>query len=245
MSPVAINGVDKQGVAINGVQVKQALNAANEIVAKGVYDATTLSAVDADLAVDNIKLAENIFGFVGTLAGGGVETFEEYYYASLGAGAIYTPTDPGLFSAAKEDAAEKLRVNLYNNNDELIEGVTGIGAVVGDGTYLDFKNDGIAAKYVAIMRHYISTGTYEEYYHLDIAGGASYTPGDEGFFSEAPEFGDGLDLRCEYEGRYWYLYSKGGSAFGGTLIIGDGSNFRVRNNTGGALRTNLMRATMS
>lgn len=69
MSPVAINGVDKQGVAVNGVQVKQALAAASEVVAKGVYDPTTLSAVDADLAVANIKDAVTIFGKLGTFAG--------------------------------------------------------------------------------------------------------------------------------------------------------------------------------
>lgn len=68
MSPVAQNGVDKQGVSINGVQVEQALNAANETVNKGVYAATTLSAVDADLTVGNIKDTVTIFGFLGTLA---------------------------------------------------------------------------------------------------------------------------------------------------------------------------------
>lgn len=70
MSPVAIQGVDAQGVAVNGAQVKQALAAASEAVAKGVYDATTLSAVDADLAVGNIKNAITIFGKLGTFAGG-------------------------------------------------------------------------------------------------------------------------------------------------------------------------------
>lgn len=70
MSPVAINGVDKQGVYVNGVQVKQALNAANETVNKGVYDPTTLSAVDADLAAGNIKDTVNIFGKVGTVVEG-------------------------------------------------------------------------------------------------------------------------------------------------------------------------------
>ena len=68
MSPVAINGVDKQGVGINGVQVKQALSAANETVNKGVFEATTLSAVDADLAVANIKSGVTIFGVLGTLS---------------------------------------------------------------------------------------------------------------------------------------------------------------------------------
>jgi len=66
MSPVAINGVDKQGVYINGVQVKQTLNAANETVSKGVYNATTLSTVDAELATANIKNGITIFGFAGS-----------------------------------------------------------------------------------------------------------------------------------------------------------------------------------
>ncbi len=66
MSPVSINGVDKQGVYVSGVQVKQALDAANEDVDKGVYDATTLSAVDAELATANIKNGITIFGFAGS-----------------------------------------------------------------------------------------------------------------------------------------------------------------------------------
>ncbi len=69
MSPVGINGVDNQGVGINGVQVKQALAAASETVDEGVYDATTLSTVDADLAVGNIKDGVTIFGKLGTFAG--------------------------------------------------------------------------------------------------------------------------------------------------------------------------------
>lgn len=68
--PVGINGVDKQGIGVNGVQTKQALSAASETVAKGVYNATTLSAVDADLAVGNIKNLVTIFSFVGTAVGG-------------------------------------------------------------------------------------------------------------------------------------------------------------------------------
>lgn len=67
--PVGINGVSKQGVGVNGVQIKQALSAANETVAKGVYVATTLSTVDTDLAVGNIKDGETIFGFLGTFEG--------------------------------------------------------------------------------------------------------------------------------------------------------------------------------
>jgi hypothetical protein len=42
------------------------LNAANDTVAAGYYEATTLSAVDTDLVVGNIKHGVNIFGKVGT-----------------------------------------------------------------------------------------------------------------------------------------------------------------------------------
>ncbi len=42
------------------------LNPANETVAAGYYAATTLSAVDGDLAVGNIKSGITIFGFLGT-----------------------------------------------------------------------------------------------------------------------------------------------------------------------------------
>lgn len=56
-----INGAPK-GVTVT----PQTLNAANETVAEGFYSATTLSAVDADLAVGNIKTGVNVFGFVGT-----------------------------------------------------------------------------------------------------------------------------------------------------------------------------------
>lgn len=63
--------IGKQGVSLligkQGVQVKTALSAASEVVAEGIYDATILSAVDADLAVGNIKVDVNIFGKVGTL----------------------------------------------------------------------------------------------------------------------------------------------------------------------------------
>ncbi len=66
MSPVGINGVDGQGVGVNGVQVKQALAAGSETVVAGVYDATTLSTIDADLAVGNIADGVTIFGKLGT-----------------------------------------------------------------------------------------------------------------------------------------------------------------------------------
>lgn len=45
---------------------QRTLSALNDIVTAGWYDATTLSAVDADLAAGNINPNVTIFGFAGT-----------------------------------------------------------------------------------------------------------------------------------------------------------------------------------
>lgn len=62
--------IGKNGVSLlighNGVQDKTTLNAVNETVARGIYDATTLSTVDADLATANIKNGITLFGFAGS-----------------------------------------------------------------------------------------------------------------------------------------------------------------------------------
>ncbi|MDD5463514.1 MAG: hypothetical protein PHG00_18215 [Methylococcales bacterium] len=64
------NGLDawnKTGAHITGTMPAQTLSAASETVSAGYYDAATLSAVDADLAVGNIKSGTTIFGILGTL----------------------------------------------------------------------------------------------------------------------------------------------------------------------------------
>ncbi|GAH52789.1 unnamed protein product, partial [marine sediment metagenome] len=53
------------GARKTGTLPTRTLNAANEIVQAGYYAATTLSAVDAQLAAANILSGVNIFGFVG------------------------------------------------------------------------------------------------------------------------------------------------------------------------------------
>jgi len=56
------------GVKLTGSLATQTLSAANDTVTAGNYDATTLSAVDTDLAVENIKSGVTIFGKTGTIA---------------------------------------------------------------------------------------------------------------------------------------------------------------------------------
>lgn len=57
---------EQNGAWVAVLQTKT-LNPANEIVEAGYYAATTLSAIDADLAVGNIKKDVIIFGFTGTM----------------------------------------------------------------------------------------------------------------------------------------------------------------------------------
>ncbi|MFH1188145.1 MAG: DUF1566 domain-containing protein [bacterium] len=52
------------GIAITGTGT-QILSADNQTVTAGYYEATTLSTVDSDLAVGNIRSGVNIFGFAG------------------------------------------------------------------------------------------------------------------------------------------------------------------------------------
>ena len=54
------------GVKLTGSMATQTLNPANETVNGGYYAATTLHAVDADLAAANIAVGITIFGFAGT-----------------------------------------------------------------------------------------------------------------------------------------------------------------------------------
>lgn len=70
--PGAANVRETDTVAgVTGEVLTKTLSAANETVAAGYYEATTLSAVDADLAAANIAVGTTIFGFVGAAAGGG------------------------------------------------------------------------------------------------------------------------------------------------------------------------------
>ena len=54
------------GVKLTGALATQTLNPANDTVTAGYYNATTLSAVDPDLAAGNIAVSTTIFGKLGT-----------------------------------------------------------------------------------------------------------------------------------------------------------------------------------
>lgn len=239
MSPVAINGVDKQGVAINGVQVKQALDAANEIVNKGVYDPTTLSAVDADLAVGNIKDTVNIFGKVGTLAAG--ITFADYhYYADLADSATYTPPAQSQALFCNEES-------FLNWDFVFVEFWDGSGWITGytttevestchifqdDDQNLRVRNLSGTARKISLTGVTWTAGFTNYHYYEDLANGATYTPPAKAiasFFGEEAFIYSALVIQF-YDGSAWFQAQSVTRLENSRLIFQDNDqNIRIRN----------------
>jgi len=229
MSPVAINGVDKQGVYIDGVQVKQALSADNETVNKGVYDATTLSAVDADLDDANIKVGVTIFGKTGTVVPGGIETIEKYADATLAASATYTPSDSGIFFIPYTNITAQYRGDVWYRAQAISEklGQTAIG----DGSNFRISNDGSSSQEYCLFRHYYSTGTYTRESSGSLAVGESYTPSSSGFFAEGlKDIYTAITCESLFTTAGWQETRDATDT--ATIMIGDGTNFRVHSING-------------
>jgi hypothetical protein len=132
---VGLNGVDKQGIGINGVQVKQTLSAANSTVNKGVYDATLLETVDADLATANIKDSVNIFGKVGP------NTVEDISTGDLTV--AEAPTGKKFFAVSGGVKTGTGTKTLSNANETVAAGyyaATTLSAVDGDLAVGNIKN---------------------------------------------------------------------------------------------------------
>ncbi|MFH0854084.1 MAG: hypothetical protein V1891_01175 [bacterium] len=82
------------GAEITGAMPTQTLSADNDTVSLGYYEATTLSAVDADLISANIKSGINLFGVGGSFVGG-------YTYGdSVQSTVLTTATGAGTYNAS-------------------------------------------------------------------------------------------------------------------------------------------------
>ncbi|HUV53045.1 MAG TPA: hypothetical protein VMW64_08230 [Dehalococcoidia bacterium] len=105
------------------------LSPANDTVEAGRYKATTLSAVDADLAAANIAEAITIFGFLGTFVGGALA--EDV----LGeAGTTLTGTDSGGFRLLQDLAeATALTIATTDLNFDASSMAVGVGYIGGEG----------------------------------------------------------------------------------------------------------------
>jgi len=100
MAGLTLNKVWKGDATNRPVEIDfptRTLNPANDTVQEGYYAATTLSAVDADLAVGNIKSGVTIFGFLGTFT----ETLAEDIVDSV-------------ISAVTQDATSAITINRKN-----------------------------------------------------------------------------------------------------------------------------------
>jgi len=183
-------------------------------------------------------------------AAAATESFERYYVADLaGAWTAYTPGDEGMFSTVLEssDLYPALQDGGANWRGITADAILfGHVALIGDGGNLQWSNGNAAARNIVVMRHHLSTATYEYYHSADIAAGVSYVPADEGFFSHAYEQPRNY---CEYKYNaawwYWGCYSNAVNPKGTYLAIGDGTNIRFRNTDGGNARwVVIMRAIM-
>ena len=176
------------------------------------------------------------------------ETIEYYSSANLANGANYTPGDPGIFYEAgnggyRHQYFSNVNTAWYQPSGE---GRTQGATTIGDGTnYRVMDIDGGVLEYF-LMRHYLSTGTYERVRDEDLAAGAIWTPGDSGFFSGGQE-GSNVDFEINYPIAGWTdsIYATGSINRPMTILIGDGSRLRIKNDGVSTRWTVTMRAVMT
>lgn len=108
------------GVSVTGTIPTQILSAASETVAAGYYNATTLSAVDADLAAGNILSGKTIFGIAGNVTAGytyGDNNANFVLGTATGAGTalvnLFNGTGQGFTGGSQANGG----VDDYNNTD--------------------------------------------------------------------------------------------------------------------------------
>lgn len=230
-----------------GTLATRTLNPANETVLDGYYEATTLSAVDADLAVGNIKQGTTIFGFAGTVVPAGTETLEKYADAALAQFETYTPAASGIFYV-QGYLAMQMPFQYYStgntdwyfteNNDYYA------GSGIGNGSQMRVRAKN-AGEYILFRQHY-TLGTYERYYDDDIPATSSYTPAAGGIFAHGDEAGS-VYAQVNFTTNGWYqaddIAQPGVITV--SILIGDGTNLRFYNSAGEALRVVVMRAILS
>jgi hypothetical protein len=112
---------------------KQLSSATDEVTA-GYYDATTLHAVDTDLAAGNIKKPVNIFGIVGTYEGAGGTN---YGIPKTGQTTEYLDYDDGHYQKGLPVSGARFTDNL---NGTITDNATGLmwikdPSLCGGGTY--------------------------------------------------------------------------------------------------------------
>jgi len=182
---VIINGVGITTL-LNGDTVKHVLSAANEIMAKGIYNATTLSAVDADLAPANIKDSITIFGFLGTVTPGSFFT-DYHYYEDLAQVASYTPPVQALALLCNEatvlasDVLVQFHdgggwVDAHSSAFAILEATCNIFQDTDQNLRVHNASHDNPQAYKISLTGIIWTGSTYYHHYEDLAIGATYTP---------------------------------------------------------------------
>lgn len=189
---------------LTGTLPTKTLSPANDTVEAGHYAATTLSAVDSDLATGNIKSGVTIFGKLGTVSPGAGHTDYEYE-ADLAAGANYVPPADTLFCFFAEANLSANRVNLEwydNENSSWLAGIISEanGYLCSQSTNQRTRliNDDAGAKAIGLFgATWTGFTTYE--YEADLAAaGTTYTPPVQTFFCWFTELLNAADVNLEW-----------------------------------------------
>ena len=173
---------------------------------------------------------------------------------NLGAGVTFTPGDSGIFfGVGYDEFSFEYQSTGASAWYPLAEATKLAGfSCIGDGINFRIKNLASSGKNYILFRHHIATtSTYERARDEDLASGATWTPGDSGFFSVVGEFQiGGGSIRTEInrptdgwsEARVYPTTAQRPA----TMSIGDGTNWRVKNTHGSLARYHVtMRAKMT
>jgi len=183
----------------------------------------------------------------------GIETLERYATGNLTTGQSYTPADSGIFFEPQMGGENGYSCEYYSTANTKWQNVTGLDDIhqigftaIGDGTNFRIKMQAAPDGEYCLFRHYYSKGTYERESDQQLADGASYTPSDDGFFASATEHAT-CDMQSNYAVAGWGDCEETlpDNSRPATIVLGDGTNLRVRNDAGAAKYAVLMRAEMT
>jgi len=131
------------GTELTGTMPTPTLSFANDTVNAGYYSATTLSAIDTDLAVGNIKSGTTIFGVEGTYVGSyGIPKTEQT--------TSYIDYDDGYYEKGAPNSGDR-----YTDN--------GDGTITDNATGLEWVKSGYADTDTTPATTYTADGSWRKY----------------------------------------------------------------------------------
>jgi len=201
----------------------QTLNPANENVPAGYYAATTLSAVDGDLAAANILSGVTIFGFTGPA------TVQEIGTSNALVGEVMNGRT--FFSVTGGEKTGNLAtVAIVAANENYPQGyhvgnVGGLSAIDAD---LAVGNIALGVTIFGFLGTYDPSvsPTFEQYYAANLAaGGATYTVATTGLFQGSGEVMGASDIMTQQ--GFSTTWGDGNKTC--AILMSSGSDVRIKN----------------